>query len=241
MVGQRLGHQHLLWSQTGAGALDEHVQRIAGAPLLGQQAVVAGLPGRGLQRLQAQPHGRRPQGHARQPLGQQAAQVLHGLRRLGGAHPQRLHGRQRPAVEALAVQRPCQLQRQHPELARAQPVLQRREQARGGPQQRGGVVDPGVQIERLVEALGRRQPGVAFGRQSEGHVQRGTQLGPAAAHQPGARQRVRLAPGAAAQAHQQRQVRAGGAQHVQRQRLGQRRRRWQRLPGGAQTQHRQCY
>ena len=51
MIGHGLDRQHLPRPQSGTDALDEHVQRIARAPLfVGQQAVAGDLPGRGLQR-----------------------------------------------------------------------------------------------------------------------------------------------------------------------------------------------
>ena len=215
------------------------MQRIAGALIFGQKADALRAPRRGIDAAQAQPGGGRQHGRARQPLGQQAAQVFHALRGLGGTDDERLRGRQRAAVQALQVQRPFQLEGQHALLARAQPQLQRCQQPVGRPQQRRRVFDPRGQFQRLVEPIGQREPGVALGRQAPGDVERAAQLGPEAPHHRRARQGMHLAPGAQAQPRQQGQVRARGAERGQRQRGGPVGRQWLALH--AQAQHRYCY
>ena len=123
MIGLQHGRLHAADAQPRADAFDEDVQRIAAALVFGQKAHRGRDPGRGVQAAQAQAVRRRQQADVRQPLGQQAAQVHHGLPRLGRADDERLRGRQRAAVQALQVERPFQLERQHAQLARAQPQL----------------------------------------------------------------------------------------------------------------------
>ena len=239
MVGAQHGRLHAGRPQPGTDAFDKHVQRIADAQVFGKKADAFGAPGRGIDAAQAQPGGGRQHGRARQPLGQQVAQVFHALRGLGGTDDERLRGRQRAAVQALQVQRPFQLEGQHALLARAQPQLQRCQQPVGRPQQRRRVFDPRGQFQRLVEPIGQREPGVALGRQAPGDVERAAQLGPEAPHHRRARQGIHLAPGAQAEPRQQGQVRARGAERGQRQRggpLG-----GHRLVLHALAQHRQSY
>ena len=150
--------QHLLRPQPRAEPLDQFVQLVALAVVFGQEAGAGAGPGRGLDRAQAQPARRRGQRREREPLGQEAPQVRHVLRGLGRAHRELLVRRQRDAVEPLQVQRPLQLDRHRAALARAQPDLQRRQQAVGRPHELGRALGQRGQLQLLLEHVGQLQP-----------------------------------------------------------------------------------
>ncbi len=108
----------------------------------GSRLALAWARARRLQAAQRQAVHRRGQALVRQALGQQAAQVGHGLQRLGDAQLQALPGRQVHAIDAAQVMAPGQLQRQHTLLARTQPALQRIQQALAGPSAARGPIRP---------------------------------------------------------------------------------------------------
>jgi hypothetical protein len=89
--------------------------------------------------------------------------------------------------------------------------VQQRQQAARAEQQGAGVFDVGGQLQRLVELLGQREPGVELGLIAKGLVEGVEQPVAKAPHQPAARQRAQVAPGAAAQALQRGQVYARAA------------------------------
>jgi hypothetical protein len=123
---------------------------------------------------------------------------------------------------AAAVHLPAQAQHQRALPARLQPGVQQGQQAARAEQQGTGVFHVGRQLQRLVKGFGQREPGIQLGLVAEGLVQRIEQPVAKAPHQPAARQRAQVAPGAAAQALQCGQMRTGGSQRGQRQ-LGWRR------------------
>ena len=213
MVGAGFHALHLVGAQACAQALDELVQAIALAAVFEQQAGAGAGQGCCLHRGQAQRDGGRGQRDARQVLGQQALEVGHVQRGLGGAHQQLALG----GAVAAAVHLPTQAQHQRALLAGLQPGVQQRQQAACAEQQRAGAFDVGGQLQRLVEGFGQREPGVALGLLAEGLVQRVEQSLAETPRQPAARQRAQLAPGAAAQALQRDQMGPGRRQRGQRQ------------------------
>jgi hypothetical protein len=225
VVGAGFHALHLVRAQACAQALDELVQAVALAAVFQQQAGAGAGQRRGLHRGQAQRDGGRGQRGARQVLGQQALEVRHVQRGLGGAHQQVVVG----GAVAAAVHLPAQAQHQRALPARLQPGVQQGQQAARAEQQGAGVFDMGGQLQRLVELLGQREPGVELGLIAKGLVEGVEQPVAKAPHQPAARQRAQVAPGAAAQALQRGQVYPGGGERGQRQ-LGRRRGHG---PGGA--------
>jgi hypothetical protein len=201
------GSTRCTWSapRTCAQALDELVQAVALAAVFQQQAGTGAGQRRGLHRGQAQRDDGRGQRDVRQVLGQQALEVRHVQRGLGGAHQQVVVG----GAIAAAVHLPGQAQHQRAPLARLQPGVQQGQQAARTEQQGAGVFHMRGQLQRLVEGLGQREPGVELGLLAKGLVQRVEQAVAEAPHQPAARQRAQVAPGAAAQALQRGQVYPG--------------------------------
>jgi hypothetical protein len=218
VVGAGFHALHLVRAQTCAQALDELVQAVALAAVFQQQAGTGAGQRRGLHRGQAQRDDGRGQRDVRQVLGQQALEVRHVQRGLGGAHQQVVVG----GAIAAAVHLPGQAQHQRAPLARLQPGVQQGQQAARTEQQGAGVFHMRGQLQRLVEGLGQREPGVELGLLAKGLVQRVEQAVAEAPHQPAARQSAQVAPGAAAQALQRGQVYPGGGECGQRQVRGRR-------------------
>jgi hypothetical protein len=111
---------------------------------------------------------------------------------------------------AAAVHLPAQAQHQRTLPARLQPGVQQGQQAARAEQQGAGVFDVRGQFQRLIEGLGQREPGIQLGLLAKGLVERVEQAVTEAAHQPPARQRAQVAPGAAAQAFQRGLMNTGG-------------------------------
>ncbi len=155
---------------------------------------------------------------ARQVLGQQALEVGHVQRGLGGAHQQVVVG----GAVAAAVHLPAQAQHQRALPARLQPGVQQGQQAARAEQQGAGVFHVRGQFQRLIERLGQHEPGIQLGLLAKGLVECVEQSVAEAAHQPAARQRTQVAPGAAAQALQRGPVRPGGGERGQREQRGRR-------------------
>ena len=218
MVGAGLDALHLGCAEARAEALDELVQAVALAAVFQQQAGAGAGQRRGLHRGQAQRDGGRGQRDVRQVLGQQALEVGHVQRGLGGAHQQVVVG----GAVAAAVHLPAQAQHQRALPARLQPGVQQGQQAARAEQQGAGVFDVGGQLQRLVEGLGQHEPGVELGLVAKGLVERVEQAVAEAPHQTAARQRAQVTPGAAAQALQRGLMRPGGGQRGQRQVRGRR-------------------
>ena len=137
-----------------------------------------------MQGLQLQVQGGCRQLGAGQVFGHQALQVGGVLGGLGGAQLQvALGGGVAPGVHG-----PAQLQQRNAMLAQLQPQLQLFQQALGTKQQGRGVFYRVGQFQLRAEDVGQRKPGVDFGLEAIGAVERTQQVGPKTPHHATARQ-----------------------------------------------------
>lgn len=219
VVGAQPGAQHTVRPQPHRQAFEHMGQRLlpcrrVGQPALGPLRQRAHLVGG-----QAQVAHRRGQRQPRQVFGQQAREVVHRARGLGGTHRQ-LTALAR-AARAHGVVRPVQGEGGGALLARGQPGRQLQQQAARTEDQRAGVVHPVRQFPPRLEALGQRHPGVCLGRLAVGLVQRAQQRRVEAPGQAAARQAPHIAQRATADVRKRLPMWAQGTEHAQRQRVEQ--------------------
>ena len=230
VVGLQHGGHHMVGPQAGRQALKQLVQGLAGCSTRVVTATAHAIPGRqqtgtsvrqrgGFEQAQRDLVDRCRQCCARQVFRQQAPQVRHVLRGLGGAHRQGLRGGNCHAINAPQVVAPGQLQRQCALLARLQPALQGREAAADTPEQRIGRLGQCRQLGGQRKLLGQLQPGMGFGGIAQGLIQHPQYLGTKTPGHPGTRQRPQAPPSSATHALQAGHMRAQGGQRVQRQAL----------------------
>ena len=129
--------------------------------------------------------------------------------------------RQRAGAGHIAprVHHPAELQRGHPFVAQLQPEVQLFEEPQRAKHQRRGRLDLGVQLDPGIKHGGQREPGVNFCLQTVGAIQRVQQLCAKTPHHTTPRQRPHVTPAGAADAGECGQMRAGGGEGSQRQRV----------------------